>query len=406
MGTRMVLYWGLAVCAALPAGAQQGPANVVATPVVERSVRDTKTYVGTVRPLRHSLVASEVDGSVLEFLVREGDRVEKGQPLAKLKTSILEIQLAGRKAIVAAGLEALNELKNGSRPELIDEARASLASAEAEVVFRAWKLESAKGLYDRGSSTEDDLKEATYNLDNARARVRRLKALLSLAEKGPRKERIVQGRARLLQLQHEAKELEEQLTKHIIRAPFAGYVVEEHTEVGEWLAQGDPVVEVFALDSVEIEAGVPGSSIQQIELGSEAQVRFSEIPGELVTGRIVKVVPRAEVRTRAFPVRVLVKNRVQRKSVVFKAGMLARVTLPVGKMRKALLVPKDALKLGGPQPVVVVVQDGKAHMVVVELGISQDDLIEVRGKLQAGQQVVVRGNEGLFPGAPVAVAGQ
>ena len=405
MGTRMVLYWGLAVCAALPAGAQQGPANVVATPVVERSVRDTKTYVGTVRPLRHSLVASEVDGSVLEFLVREGDRVEKGQPLAKLKTSILEIQLAGRKAIVAAGLEALNELKNGSRPELIDEARASLASAEAEVVFRAWKLESAKGLYDRGSSTEDDLKEATYNLDNARARVRRLKALLSLAEKGPRKERIVQGRARLLQLQHEAKELEEQLTKHIIRAPFAGYVVEEHTEVGEWLAQGDPVVEVFALDSVEIEAGVPASSIQKIALGSEAQVRFSEIPGE-VTGRVVKVVPRAEVRTRAFPVRVLVKNRVQQGSLVFKAGMLARVTLTVGKTRKALLVPKDALKLGGPQPVVVVVQDGKAHMVVVELGISQDDLIEVRGELKQGQQVVVRGNEGLFPGGPVAVAGQ
>ena len=344
MGTRMVLCLGLAVWAALPAGAQQPPANVVATPIVERPVRDTHTFVGTVRPQRHSLVASEVDGSVVEFLVREGDRVEQGQPLAKLKTTTLEIQIAGRKAIVAAGLEALRELENGSRPEQIEGARASLESAEAEVAFRRWKLESAKGLYDRGSSTEDDLKEATYNLDNARARVRRLKALLSLAEKGPRKERIVQGRARLLQFQHEAKELEEQLTKHIIRAPFAGYVVEEHTEVGEWLAQGDPVVEVFALDSVEIEAGVPGSAIQEIGLGSEAQVRFPAIPGELVTGRVVKVVPRAAMRTRAFPVRVLVKNRVQQKSVVFKAGMLARVTLPVGRARTALLVPKDALK--------------------------------------------------------------
>ena len=135
-------------------------------------------------------------------------------------------------------------------------------------------------------------------------------------------------------------------------------------------------------------------------------MRFSEIPGELVTGRVVKLVPRAELRTRAFPVRVLVKNRVQKKSVVFKAGMLARVTLPVGKARKALLVPKDALTLGGPQPVVVVVQDGKAHMVVVELGVSQGDLIEVRGKLKQGQQVVVRGNEGLAPGRPVVVAGQ
>lgn len=406
MGTRTVLYWGLAVCTALPAGAQQGPANVVVTPVVERTVRDTKTFLGTVRPQRHSLVASEVDGSVVEFVVREGDRVEKGQPLAKLKTTTLEIRLAGRKAIVAAGLEALRELENGSRPEQIEGARASLESAAAEVAFRRWKLDSAKSLYDRGSFTEDDLKEATYNLDNAQARGRRLKALLVLAEKGPRKERILQARARLLQLQTEARELEEQLTKHVIRAPFAGYVVEEHTEVGEWLSQGDPVVELFALDSVEIEVGVPGSSIQQIELGSEAQVRFSEIPDEMVTGRVVKIVPRAEVRTRAFPVRVLVKNRVQRKSVVFKAGMLARVTLQVGKTRKALLVPKDALRLGGPQPVVVVVREGKAQMLPVELGVSQDDLIEVRGELKPGQQVVVRGNETLRPGQDLEVAGQ
>jgi hypothetical protein len=89
--------------------------------------------------------------------------------------------------------------------------------------------------------------------------------------------------------------------------------------------------------------------------------------------------------------------------------MLARLTLAVAPPKRALLVPKDALVLGGPAPVVYVVaadprtQQMVAAPVSVQLGVADGAEIQVRGNLQAGQKVVVRGNERLMPGASVSV---
>ena len=87
--------------------------------------------------------------------------------------------------------------------------------------------------------------------------------------------------------------------------------------------------------------------------------------------------------------------------------MLARVTLAVGPQQDALLVPKDALVLGGPSPVVMVVQTDPetkqsiVNSVPVAVGVADGPLIQVSGSLQKGQEVVVLGNERIFPGQRV-----
>jgi hypothetical protein len=90
--------------------------------------------------------------------------------------------------------------------------------------------------------------------------------------------------------------------------------------------------------------------------------------------------------------------------------MLARVTLPVGAPATATLVPKDAVVLGGASPVVYAIVPGKdkqtsatVRLVPVQLGMVENHLIEVRGDLRAGDQVVSQGNERLMPGQPVSV---
>jgi multidrug efflux pump subunit AcrA (membrane-fusion protein) len=95
---------------------------------------------------------------------------------------------------------------------------------------------------------------------------------------------------------------------------------------------------------------------------------------------------------------------------LLKAGMYARVTLPTGLRQRALLVPKDALTLGGgPQPIVYVVesggegQPGKARSAPVEVGAAVGGLVQVRGQLAAGEMVVVQGNERLRPPFEVIV---
>ena len=90
--------------------------------------------------------------------------------------------------------------------------------------------------------------------------------------------------------------------------------------------------------------------------------------------------------------------------------MLARVTLPVGAPASALMVPKDAIVLGGPSPIVFAVVPAKdkatphtVRLVPVQLGVVDDNLIQVKGDLKPDEQVVHQGNERLRPGQPISI---
>ena len=94
---------------------------------------------------------------------------------------------------------------------------------------------------------------------------------------------------------------------------------------------------------------------------------------------------------------------------LLKAGMLARVQLPVGPPKKMLMAPKDAVVLNGTRRTVFVVDAATKEVseVAVELGVSNGEMIEVTGDVQAGQSVVIRGNERLKSGQIIqVVAGQ
>jgi multidrug efflux pump subunit AcrA (membrane-fusion protein) len=134
------------------------------------------------------------------------------------------------------------------------------------------------------------------------------------------------------------------------------------------------------------------------------------VRGEIFTGQVTAIVPQADLQARTFPVKVRVANRATSAGPLLRSGMYARVTLPTGGKRLATLVPKDALVLGGPQPVVYVVESadgrqGKSSPVPVQLGVAEGDLIQVTGQIEPGQLVVVQGNERLLPmpGQPVAI---
>ncbi len=78
--------------------------------------------------------------------------------------------------------------------------------------------------------------------------------------------------------------------------------------------------------------------------------KFPHLPDRVFTGRVALIIPEADARARTFPVKVRVENPPEDNGPLLKAGMYARVTLPTGPTQNALLVPKDALVLGGPQP--------------------------------------------------------
>lgn len=394
-----------------------GPAAVTVSTVVERQVREGQTFVGTVTPVRRSSVGSAVDGRVAEFPINNGDFVRKGQPLAQLLTETIGHEVAAAQSELKLRQIELLELENGTRPEELRRAKAVMLADQALVDYQRKRLKRAQDLFERTAINDDELQLIVSEAARAEQQYQQSVEDHAIAVAGPRTEQIEQARARVAMQQSITQKLTDQLGKHTIKAPFDGYIVAEHSEVGQWVQRGQLVAEVVALDEVDVVAQVLENHAAHVELGQVVRVEVPALPGNVFMGHVVAIVPQADLRSRTFPVGVRVKNELAGSGPLLKSGMLAKATLPTGPQTKAMLVPKDALVLGGPQPAVYVVAaaaaaEGKAEQagqtvrpVPVVLGIASGPLIQIAGDVKTGDQVVVRGNERLRPGQPIKVTG-
>jgi HlyD family secretion protein len=404
----LAMMWCLVVAFARPAYAQ--PGSVEVTRVVEREVNVGHRVVGTVMPIRSSTVGTAVDGRVLEFLVNVGDSVKDRQPLARLRTGTLEIELKAAQAELTLRQEEHRELENGSRPEEVSEARARMRAAQAIRQNESSNLKRLEQLVQRQAVNPTDLDDARARAESTGQILISLQAALSRIESGPRAEQIAQATARVALQEAQVELIEDRILKYTIYSPFDGFVTAEHTEVGEWVSNSDPIADVIALDQVEIQCNVPAEQAVRLQRGRDVRIEFQELPGEVFTGRIEQVVPIADRRTRTFPVNIRLQNRINDGRPLLLAGMLARAVLPTGDRSVMPLVPKDALVLNGSRRYVFVVDpanDTKGSTIVrsvpVTLGVADAGLVQVEGALKAGDVVVVRGNERLKPGQEVSV---
>jgi RND family efflux transporter MFP subunit len=384
------------------------PANVVTAKAIEKKIVGGHTFVGTVMPKRKSDVGSAVDGRVIDFKVTLGDRVKKGDELAQLLTKQLEIELAGAQAERDNRKAALDEAHRG-RDEEIEQSKARLAGKKAARDFAISRLERYKKATNKQVYTQEQVEEIYANAVLADKAHVEEQIALKLLEAGAREEVMRQWQAKLAVQEQVIAAIQDQIEKHTIRAPFDGYIVAEHTENGQWLARGDLVATVAELDEVDVEIQVLETYIPHVRVGDEVRLEITSLPSENLIGRVAEIVPQADLRTRNFPVRVRLNNRLVDGVPQIKAGMFARATLSVGQIANALIVPKDAIVLGGPTPIVFVAdatgQGGaaKARPVSVELGAAWEGYLQVKGALKPGESVVVQGNERLRPGQDVVV---
>ena len=391
-------------CDELPA---QGPKPVVVAKVTEQQIQSGQRVIGTVHPLKRSTIGSAVDGRVRRFAVNQGDRVQKGQTLALLRTETLLIEQAAAKAELLLAEQSLAELKNGSRQEDIDEARANMQSAQALLDNAEAKLKRVRSLATTRAASESELEDARARATAARFVVAATTALHKRTTAGARPESIAQAEARVELQKQKLNLITDRITKYNIVAPFDGFVAAEFTEEGAWIKQGDPVVELIQMNEVEIQAPVTAETAVHLRKGTVVRVEFPELPDELLTGTIERIVPSTDSRSRTYPVHIRLENRILDGVPLLLAGMLARADFPAGRPQKLPLVPKDALVLNGNQRSVFVVEGTgekrNVRRVSVELGVALDDRIQVLGDLSVGDRVVIVGNERLTPGSEVTI---
>ena len=320
---------------------------VKAAPVLKKTVSDQISLIGTTKPIRESVVASEVSGLVEAFYVKAGDFITRGTALAVLGSTGARIRLKG--------------------------AMAARAGIQAALVLAEKELQRISNLKSTNSVAERQYDEAFYNH--------------SALEKD------------LLMNAADIEQLEYEISKKSVQAPFAGFVAAEHTQVGEWINTGGPVVTLVDMNRILIMVDVPEKYMVGIKSNSNVRVVINSLDKSPLSATVSTILPKGDSNARTFPVHIELPN----KDFKIKSGMAATVTFSVGEKRTVKLLPKDAIVTSGNLRLVYTIDSGKAVPVPVKVVGYYDNDAAIEGALEPGQQVVTRGNERLRPGQAVQV---
>ena len=371
--------------------------------VRSETILETISIVGSVESPRVSRIGSEVEGVVEKIFIEEGDMVKKGRPLLQLSNSQLKINILEAKAEEEESIKNLEELKAGSRPLEIEEAKAAMNEAAALWTKAKNEYERNKRLFKDKVIGERLLTNSELEADAADRAYHQKKFAYDLAIEGTRKEEIEKAWASVYVKKAKVVLLEDQLKKTTIFAPFAGVIVDKIIEIGEWVDGGQQVFRISQIDPIRITLPVPESVVGEINIGTEVDVQVNAFTDRTFTAKVYKIIPEAQKGSRTFPVILVLRN----PDILLKIGMMVKGMLPYGTERKALFVPQDAITVSRGQNIVYLVdKDNKAKMVPVKTGIQRKSLIEVNGNLSPGDPVVTRGGERLRPGMPLKILNQ
>jgi RND family efflux transporter MFP subunit len=327
----------------------QGPPPVpVRVAMVDQELVSAQVaLIGTTEAATESTVASEASGIVSRLNVKEGNFVQKGALLARLRDRELELRLKG--AIAAR-----------------EKTRANLENAVRE-------LERAQKLKDTNTIAESKYEEALY-----------------------KQQALEQA---LLESQAEIEYLQYQIEQKKILAPFDGHVVQEHTQVGEWVSAGGPIVTLLDLSHIRIRVDVPERYVVMLQNKDKVKVAIRSLSDDFLAGKIDAVLAQGNPDARTFPVRIDLAN----PGMKIMSGMEAVVRFDLAEKKQTLIVPKDAIVSAGNDRMVYVVREGQAFPVIVSIEGYYDGNAGVQGALQPREQVVIRGNERLRPGQSVQI---
>ena len=343
-------------------GQARPPMTVELAPVTRASISDEITVVGNLIGESTVSVAPRAAGRVQEVYVRLGDRVTRGQRIARIEDFELREQIKQA--------EAAQEVS-----------QATIRQREAEVSLAKGNVERNRNLYELKLLPKQ-------TLDDTESRYQSSQAGLDLS-----RAQANQSKARL-------DELQINLANTIVTSPVNGFIARRAVDPGASVGQNAPVVDVVDISRVRLVANVVEKDLNQLQTGDTTRVQVDAYPGETFTGRIARVSPVLDPATRTSPIEIEIPNPDFR----LKPGMYARVRITTDTTKDALVVPSDALAdLGGRRGVFQVLND-TAVFRTVQVGTEQQQFVEITSGVAEGDQVITTGARALRDGDRVILA--
>ncbi len=342
---------------------QQFQASAVAVEVGRVSygpIEDIRQFTGSVYPYNQYVVAPKVSGRVIQIRKRIGDRVLRGELIARIDD--------------AEYVQALRE------------AEASLKIAEASVAESASQLALARQEKERMESLREKNLASTAEMDAALTNYLAQESRYKLAQ------------AQVEQREAALKTSKIRLGYTQLAASRPGLIGERFVDEGALLAPNTAVVSVIEIDSVIVRTTITERDYGLIAAGQQVEVAVDAFPSRSFPGRVSRIAPMLQEASRVAQMEVEVKN----DSLLLKPGMFAGVSVMIASKESAQIVPSEAVVSRGEETGIFIVQVGEtvAHYFPVRTGIVTPHLTEIVSPRIEGL-VVTLGQHLLNDGSPV-----
>jgi RND family efflux transporter MFP subunit len=287
---------------------------------------------GALKATQSAVVKARVAGELQELSVREGDRVQAGQVIARIEPN--EYQARVRQAQQQAD------------------------SAKAQVDIAQRQFDNNQALVNQGFISQTALLNSQASLNGAKATHAAALAALDLADKS--------------------------LADATLRSPLTGVVAQRLVQPGERVAIEARLVEVINLSQLEMEAALTAEDASRVRVGMTAQLQVEGV-AQPVSAKVLRINPSAQTGSRSVVVYLGIQGREGLRQGLFAQGSLGTQSLQV------LAVPVSSVRTDKPQPYVQVVQEGKVAHITVRTGERSEgerqNLVAVAG-VSEGQQVL------------------
>lgn len=265
---------------------------------------------GTVRATGQVIIYPQISGPIVEVLAQDGDRVQRGDPLVRIRPRISRSQL--------------------------DQARANEAVARAETQRAAANLKELEGRFERTQRLARDGLVSAELVETQRAQLEAARAALAQAE------------ARVGQAEATVAERREALEQTVVRAPISGRVGQRNAEVGMQVDNGTALFTIGSLDRMRVEVPVTQEMLGRLREGQRVEITAESLRDTTITAEISRISPFLEEGSFSAEAEIDVSNQ----GGTLMPGMFVSVDVYYGESELATLVPRSALYenpvTGGP----------------------------------------------------------
>jgi HlyD family secretion protein len=345
-------------------GFGRGPMTVEVARVVRTSIADEILVVGNLIGDATVSVVPRAAGRLQDIYVRLGDRVSRGQRLAKIED-----------------YEIVEQVKQAEAAQEVS--LATVRQREADLKLALTSAERSRSLFERQLLPKQ-------TLDDNEARYQAAIAQLDLA-----RAQTAQSKARL-------DELRINLSNTTITSPVNGFIARRAVDPGAYVSQQSPIADLVDISTVRLVANVVEKDLKQMQAGDATRVEVDAFPGEMFKGRIARVSPVLDPATRTAPIEIEIPNSDFR----LKPGMYARVGITTSVKKDALVVPVNAVVDLGGRRGVFQPQGDSAIFHAVQVGSEERNLVEILGGVTENELVITTGAGALRDGDRVVVNGR